>query len=169
VVQPSAVFSYFTAIAPMHPTLIREPFHRDGDCERIHFMCCKMEDEARAAQMSGETRGNEMPLVTVFNLVKEDRLSEIDAALRKALISLPELKIKDHEIDLVPVLTAEGFPGTVTRINVDLWERPERTKDALQALATSIAKAFQNVAGSDRKVTVVVRPYDVEKSGWVSF
>jgi phenylpyruvate tautomerase PptA (4-oxalocrotonate tautomerase family) len=119
--------------------------------------------------MSGETRGNEMPLVTVFNLVKEDRLSEIDAALRKALISLPELKIKDHEIDLVPVLTAEGFPGTVTRINVDLWERPERTKDALQALATSIAKAFQNVAGSDRKVTVVVRPYDVEKSGWVSF
>jgi hypothetical protein len=45
VVQPSAVFSYFTAIAPMHPTLIREPFHRDGDCERIRFMCCKMEDE----------------------------------------------------------------------------------------------------------------------------
>jgi phenylpyruvate tautomerase PptA (4-oxalocrotonate tautomerase family) len=110
-----------------------------------------------------------MPLVTVFNLVKEDRLSEIEAALTKALISMPELKIKDYEVDLVPVFKAEGFPGTVTRINVDLWERAERTKEALQELATRVASAFQNVAGSDRKVTVVIRPYDVEKSGWVSF
>jgi len=56
----------------------------------------------------------------------------------------------------------------VTRINVDLWERRERTKDALQDLATRVATAFQAVAGRDRKVTVVIRPYDVEASGWVS-
>jgi len=163
------VSSNLPAMAPIHPMLVREPFHRDSDCERIHLMCCKMEDEFAQLKCPVKLGGMKMPLVTVFNLVKEDRLSEIEAALRKALISLRELKIKDHDIDLVPVLTAEGFPGTVTRINVDLWERPERTKDALQALATSIAKAFQNVAGSDRKVTVVVRPYDIEKSGWVSF
>jgi hypothetical protein len=44
----------------------------------------------------------------------------------------------------------------------------ERTKEALQELATRLAKAFQTVAGQDRRVKVVIRPYDVERSGWVS-
>ena len=110
-----------------------------------------------------------MPLVTVFNLRKEDRLQEIEEALRNALISMPELEINEDEIDLVPVLRPEGFPGTVTRINVDLWERSERSKEALQELATRVAKAFQSVAGADRSVKVVIKPYDIGKSGWVSF
>jgi hypothetical protein len=63
----------------------------------------------------------------------------------------------------------DGFHGAVTRINVDLWERNERTKEALQELATRVAKGFQGVVGSDRRVKVVIRPYDVEQSGWVSF
>ncbi len=109
-----------------------------------------------------------MPLVTAFNLSKEDRLSEIEAAVRGALVSMPELKINDYEVDLVPVFRPDGFHGTVTRINVDLWERTERTKEALQELATRVARAFQNVAGTDRKVKVVIRPYDVGHSGWVS-
>jgi phenylpyruvate tautomerase PptA (4-oxalocrotonate tautomerase family) len=110
-----------------------------------------------------------MPLVTAFNLSKADRLSEIEAAVRGALVSMPELKINDSEVDLVPVLRPDGFHGTVTRINVELWERTERTKEALQELATRVARAFQNVAGTDRKVKVVIRPYDVGRSGWVSF
>ena len=60
------------------------------------------------------------------------------------------------------------FDGEVTGFNIDLWERPERTKEALQELASRVAKAFQAVAGDDRKVKVVIRPYDVGKSGWVS-
>jgi hypothetical protein len=110
-----------------------------------------------------------MPLVTAFNLRAEDRLSEIEDAIRSALTSLPELGVNDYEVDLVPVLAPEGFHGTVTRINVDLWERPVRTKEALQELATRVASAFQAVAGRDRKVKVVIRPYDVGASGWVSF
>jgi len=82
---------------------------------------------------------------------------------------MPELKINDYEVDLVPVFKPDGFHGTVTRINVDLWERTERTKEALQELATRVAKAFQSVAGTDRRVKVVIRPYDVGNSGWVSF
>ena len=109
-----------------------------------------------------------MPLVTVFNLRREDRLLDLEEAMKRALISMPELAINDWEINLVPVLMPDGFDGEVTRINVDLWERPERTKDALQELATRLAKAFQSVAGADRKVKVVIRPYDVERSGWVS-
>jgi len=109
-----------------------------------------------------------MPLVTAFNLRREDRLSDIEHAVREALVSMPELKINDYEVDLVPVLRPDGFHGTVTRINVDLRERHERTKDALQELATRVAKAFKSVAGADRKVTVVIRPYDVGTSGWVS-
>jgi len=110
-----------------------------------------------------------MPLVSVFNLRKDDRLSEIEAAVRAALVSMPELRINDHEIDLAPVFKPDGFHGTVTRINVDLWERDERTKDGLQELAARVAKAFQTVAGMDRKVKVVIRPYAIGKSGWVSF
>ena len=110
-----------------------------------------------------------MPLVSVFNLRREDRLSELEAATRLALTSMPELAVNDHEIDLVPVLRPDGFDGEVTRINVDLWERAERTKEALQGLAARLAKAFQTVAGEERKVKVVIRPYAVEKSGWVSF
>ena len=110
-----------------------------------------------------------MPLVTVFNLRKEDRLSEIEVAVREALVTIPQLRINDYEVDLVPVVKPDGFHGTVTRINVDLWERTERTKEALQELATRVAKAFQKVAGMDRKVKVVIRPYDVGESGWVSF
>jgi len=45
-----------------------------------------------------------MPLVTVFNLRQEDCLSEIEQALRDALVSMPELRINDFEVDLVPVL-----------------------------------------------------------------
>lgn len=110
-----------------------------------------------------------MPLVTAFNLRKEDRLSEIEEAVRHALASMPALEINDYEVDLVPVLKPDGFPGTVTRINVDLWERSTRTKEGLQELAARVARGFQAVAGTDRKVKVVIRPYDLEKSGWVSF
>jgi hypothetical protein len=106
--------------------------------------------------------------VTAFNLRPDDRLPEIEEAVRVALTSMPELGINDFEVDLVPVLAPKGFHGTVTRINVDLWERPVRTKAALQELATRVATAFQAVAGRDRKVKVVIRPYDVEASGWVS-
>lgn len=107
-------------------------------------------------------------MVSVFNLRRDDRLPELEEATRRALTSLPEVAINDHEIDLVPVLRPDDFDGEVTRINVDLWERAERTKDALQELATRLAKAFQSVAGEDRSVKVVIRPYDVERSGWVS-
>ncbi len=109
-----------------------------------------------------------MPLVSVFNLRRDDRLSELEAATRAALTSIPELAINADEIDLVAVLGPDGFAAEVTRINVDLWERAERTKEALQELATRVAKAFQAVAGDDRKVKVVIRPYDVARSGWVS-
>ena len=110
-----------------------------------------------------------MPLVTAFNLRREDRLSEIEEALRHAMASIPALEINDHEVDLVPICEPDGFRATVTRIDVDLWERPARTKDALQDLAERVARAFQSVVGQERKVKVVIRPYDVEKSGWVSF
>lgn len=109
-----------------------------------------------------------MPMVTVFNLRRGDRLSDLEDAAKRALTSMPELAINDWEINLVPVLMPDGFDGEVTRINVDLWERPERTKEALQELATRLARAFKSVAGEDRKVKVVIRPYDVERSGWVS-
>ena len=110
-----------------------------------------------------------MPLVTVFNLGKEDPLPEIEAAVRNALVSMPELAIKGHEVDLAPVVKPDGFHGTVARINVDLWEHAERTKDALQELAVRVAREFQDVCGTGRKVKVVIRPYDVGKSGWISF
>ena len=74
-----------------------------------------------------------MPLVTAFNLRREDRLSDIEHAVRDALVSMPELKINDYEVDLAPVLRPDGFHGTVTRINVDLWERHERSKDDLRS------------------------------------
>ncbi len=109
-----------------------------------------------------------MPLVTVFNLRREDRLSDLEEATRRALTSMPELAINDDEIDLVPVLMPAEFDGEVTRINVDLWEQAERTKEALQELATRLARAFQAVVGEDRRVKVVMRPYDVGRSGWVS-
>ena len=109
-----------------------------------------------------------MPFVTAFNLRREDRLSDLEEATTRALTSMPELAINDYEIDLVPVLRPDAFDGEVTRINVDLWDRAERTKEALQELATRLAKAFQTVAGEDRRVKVVIRPYDVESSGWVS-
>jgi hypothetical protein len=110
-----------------------------------------------------------MPLVTVFNLRSEDRLPQLEEAMRRALTSVPELAINDYEVDLVPVLRPDHFRGEVTRINVDLWQRAELDKEALQELATRLAQAFQVVAGDDRKVKVVIRPYDVERSGWVSF
>jgi len=109
-----------------------------------------------------------MPLVTVFNLRREDRLADLEEAIRRALSSMPDLVINGDEIDVVPVLSPDGFDGAVTRVNVDLWERAERTKQALQELATHVAEAFQAVAGADRRVKVVIRPYDVERSGWVS-
>lgn len=110
-----------------------------------------------------------MPPVTVFNLRREDPLSEIEGALRDAIKSMPALEIHDDEVDFVPVWAPDGFGATVARIYMDPWERPARTKEALQDLATRMARAFQSVVGQDRRVKVVIRPYDVDKSGWVSF
>lgn len=107
-------------------------------------------------------------MITVFNVRAEDRLSDLEEAIRRTLTSMPELAINEWEIDVVPVLRPDGSDAGVTRINVDLWERAERTKDALQELATRVARGFQAVAGEDRRVKVVIRPYDVGKSGWVS-
>ncbi|WP_433142565.1 hypothetical protein ACQPZ8_46570 [Actinomadura nitritigenes] len=109
-----------------------------------------------------------MPQVTIFNLKEADLLPEIAEAVRRALTSMPELQINDHEIDLVPVLAPDSFDALTARINVDLWEHEARTKEALQELATRVARAFQAVAGTDRKVKAVIRPYDVGRSGWVS-
>ena len=110
-----------------------------------------------------------MPLVTAFNLRREDPLSAIEDAVRHAMTSVPALEINEHEVDFVPVHGPDDFPATVTRVNIDLWERNTRTKDALQDLAAEVATAFQSVVGQERKVKVVIRPYDVGKSGWVSF
>ena len=110
-----------------------------------------------------------MPLVTAFNVRRDDPLPEIEEAVRRAMISMPALEIHEDEVDVVPVHEPDGFGGVVTRINVDLWEGRSRTKDALQELAARVARAFRSVVGEDRKVKVVIRPYDVEKSGWVSF
>jgi hypothetical protein len=110
-----------------------------------------------------------MPRVTAFNLRKEDPLPQVEEAIRHALTSMPALEINDHEVDLVPVLEPDGFRAAVARIDVDLWEHPERTKDALQELATRVAHPFRSVTDENRSVKVVIRPYDVGKSGWVSF
>lgn len=75
-----------------------------------------------------------MPLVTVFNLRREDRLSDLEEAARRTPTSMPELAINDDEIDLVPVLMPDEFDGEVTRINVDLWERAERTRKPWRSL-----------------------------------
>ena len=109
-----------------------------------------------------------MPMVTILNLRSEDRLADLDVAVTRSLMTMPELAINEWEINVVPVLAPDGFHGEVTRINIELWERAERTKEALQELATRVAKAFQSVAGEDRKVKVVIRPYDVQAAGWVS-
>src|SRR5687767_15039033 len=105
-----------------------------------------------------------MPMVTVFNLRRDDPLNELEEAIARALTSMPELAINDSEVNVVPVLMPDGFDGEVTRINVDLWERAERTKEALQEVATRVAESFRSVAGGDRKVKVVIRPYDAGTS-----
>ena len=109
-----------------------------------------------------------MPPVTVFNLREEDPLHAIEGALRDAIASMPALEIHDDEVDFVPVLAPDGFDPSVTRIFLDPWAAPSRTKDALQDLAMRMALAFRSVVGDDRRVKVVIRPYDVETSGWVS-
>jgi hypothetical protein len=109
-----------------------------------------------------------MPPITVFNLRRGDPLSAIEAALRDAVRSMPALEISDDEVDFVPVCAPEGFDPAVVRIFMDPWEGPARTKGALQDLAAEMATAFRSVVGQDRKVKVVIRPYDVGKSGWVS-
>jgi phenylpyruvate tautomerase PptA (4-oxalocrotonate tautomerase family) len=109
-----------------------------------------------------------MPRVTAFNLRAGDPLPAIEDAVRDALVSMSELQINEHEIDLVPMRAPEGYDAAVARIDVDLWEHPARSKDALQELAERVATAFKAVAGEDRNVKVVIRPYDVGTTGWVS-
>ena len=55
-----------------------------------------------------------MPQVTVFNLRNDDRLSEIEASITRALTSMSELAINGWEVNVVPVVMPDGFDGTVT-------------------------------------------------------
>ena len=101
-----------------------------------------------------------MPLITGFNFRAGDPFEEIEKAFKVALSSTPELGINADEVELAPVIRPEGFHGTVTRINIDLWTRPRLTKSVLQDLATRVGNAFQQVVGRDRPVKVVIAPYD---------
>jgi hypothetical protein len=51
-----------------------------------------------AARRQRLRRNCSMPLITAFNLRKEDRLSDIENALRRALASMPELKINETKL-----------------------------------------------------------------------
>jgi hypothetical protein len=110
-----------------------------------------------------------MPRITALNLHKGDDLTEIEAGLKAALVSIPEMEINDYEVDLVPLFAPDGFHASVARIDVDLWEAKHRTKDQFQELASRMAAAFLKIVGSERKVKVVIKPYDISQSGWVSF
>ena len=109
-----------------------------------------------------------MPRVTAFNLRPGDDLAAIERALATALVSVPELAIDQADVNVVPMVAPAGFEPAVARIDVDLWERPERTKAGLQEVAERMAAAFQEVAGADRRVKVALRPYPIEAAGWVS-
>jgi hypothetical protein len=63
-----------------------------------------------------------MPLVTAFNLRREDPLRGIEEAVRRAMASLPGLGIQEDDVDVVPLWEPDAFRGVVARINVDLWE-----------------------------------------------
>ena len=108
-----------------------------------------------------------MPRVTAFNLRPGDDLGALEDAIRAALTSHPEVAIDPAAVDLVPLVAPTGYDAAVARIDVDLFERREATKARLQELAERIAAAFQEVAGADRRVKVVLRPYALESSGWV--
>jgi hypothetical protein len=114
------------------------------------------------------TNGGAMPPITIFNLRRQDPLPAIEEALRDAIKTVPALEIHDDEVDFIPVRAPDDFRAAAARIYMDPWEGPARTKDGLQHLATRMAMAFQSVVGQDRKVKVVIRPYDLEKSGWAS-
>jgi len=92
-----------------------------------------------------------VPPTIAFKLHTEDRLAHIETALREALVSLPGLQINAHEVGFVPVLKPDVFHGMITRINIDFWERRERTKEGPQELTARFAKAFQRAAGTDRQ------------------
>ena len=109
-----------------------------------------------------------MPLVTVLNLRSDDDLRAIEQQIVRALSSMPELAINAWEIDVIPVLRPDDFEKDVVRINIDVWERPERSKPALQEVAARVAEGFRSAAGEERHVKVVIRPYDVGTAGWVS-
>ena len=109
-----------------------------------------------------------MPRMTVFNLRKGDDLTRIEFALKLAFTSMPEMAINHEEIDLVPAFSPDAYDAPVVRIDVDLWEQKERTKERLQELARRMAVAFREVVGADRRVKVVLKPYDITRSGWVS-
>ena len=108
-----------------------------------------------------------MPRVTAFNLRQGDDLAALEDSIRAALTSLPELVIDPAAVDLVPMVAPAGSDAAVARINIDLFERPEGTKARLQELGERVAAAFQEVAGAERRVKVVLRPYALESSGWV--
>lgn len=109
-----------------------------------------------------------MPRVTAMNLRVEDPLRKIEEAVRTAMTIDPAPEIDGDEVDFVPVYEARAYRAKIVRIDIDLWEGPTRTKEALQDMATRVAQAFQSLVGEERRVKVVIRPYDVSKSGWVS-
>jgi len=108
-----------------------------------------------------------VPRVTAFNLRPGDDLAALEEAIRAALVSLPEVAIDPAAVDLVPMVAPPGYEPTVVRIDIDLFERSEGTKARLQELGERVAAAFQEVAGAERRVKVVLRPYALESSGWV--
>lgn len=109
-----------------------------------------------------------MPRVTAINLRQGDDLDAIEHAIRAALTSLPELAIDPDDVDVIPMVAPAGYDPAVARIDVDLWELPERTKAGLDEVAERVAAAFQEVAGADRRVKVALRPARLAETGWTS-
>jgi len=79
------VSAFGESVAPVHPSHVA-----------LQPMRVMLRSPSRTWDLMD--RGGAMPLVIAFNLRKEDPLSEIEDAVRHALISIPAFEINEYEV-----------------------------------------------------------------------
>jgi hypothetical protein len=115
-----------------------------------------------------------MPNIKMWCLpqdLSEERLREIHKAVVKAVVDIKELGIRGEQdmITLFPPDMMKYGAGTEIIIEVgELFDKPERTPQVRQRLATSLGETVKAMFPDAKVVCKLDPPFDPKQGYWVS-
>ena len=114
-----------------------------------------------------------MPVIKIYCLPEstEEKLTGLYRSIVHAVASIPEIGVsdkKDISCLLIPDMMKYGLGTEIIVEITGLYERPERTEEVRNKLATNIGEAVHSLYPSTELVECFVFPFNPTQGFWSS-